>query len=162
MQHKKALFLLYSISIFACDHETPADIPQAPKNSLQAYTVEFDSPWVPDSVIACAAGGQVGFLESPSLPISVFFYPLSGAEEFRYYESPDADIDPDDLSKYQRQSLAGEPLFNGYLHRFTRPPVTEDVWGRVSFELGGRLYICLLYTSPSPRDRTTSRMPSSA
>ena len=23
-------------------------------------------------------------------------------------------------------------------------------------------YICLLYTSPSPRDRTTSRMPSSA
>ena len=26
----------------------------------------------------------------------------------------------------------------------------------------GFLYICLLYTSPSPRDRTRSRMPSSA
>ena len=26
----------------------------------------------------------------------------------------------------------------------------------------GELYICLLYTSPSPRDRTRSRMPSSA
>ena len=26
----------------------------------------------------------------------------------------------------------------------------------------GKLNICLLYTSPSPRDRTTSRMPSSA
>ena len=26
----------------------------------------------------------------------------------------------------------------------------------------GRPYICLLYTSPSPRDRTRSRMPSSA
>ena len=25
-----------------------------------------------------------------------------------------------------------------------------------------KLYICLLYTSPSPRDRTRSRMPSSA
>src|SRR5664280_3356642 len=25
-----------------------------------------------------------------------------------------------------------------------------------------RLYLCLLYTSPSPRDRTRSRMPSSA
>ena len=25
-----------------------------------------------------------------------------------------------------------------------------------------QLYICLLYTSPSPRDRTRSRMPSSA
>ena len=27
---------------------------------------------------------------------------------------------------------------------------------------GGRPYSCLLYTSPSPRDRTRSRMPSSA
>ena len=27
---------------------------------------------------------------------------------------------------------------------------------------GKRRYICLLYTSPSPRDRTRSRMPSSA
>ena len=26
----------------------------------------------------------------------------------------------------------------------------------------GKVYICLLYTSPSPRDRTRSRMPSSA
>ena len=30
-------------------------------------------------------------------------------------------------------------------------------------KIGGRLfYICLLYTSPSPRDRQKSRMPSSA
>ena len=29
-------------------------------------------------------------------------------------------------------------------------------------ESKGLLYICLLYTSPSPRDRTRSRMPSSA
>ena len=30
------------------------------------------------------------------------------------------------------------------------------------FELNGQRYCCLLYTSPSPRDRTRSRMPSSA
>ena len=30
------------------------------------------------------------------------------------------------------------------------------------FEHRGDLYNCLLYTSPSPRDRTRSRMPSSA
>ena len=29
-------------------------------------------------------------------------------------------------------------------------------------EIGGHAYICLLYTSPSPRDLSTSRMPSSA
>ena len=27
---------------------------------------------------------------------------------------------------------------------------------------GGQYYVCLLYTSPSPRDGTSSRMPSSA
>ena len=32
-------------------------------------------------------------------------------------------------------------------------------WGDAD---GKTLYICLLYTSPSPRDRTRSRMPSSA
>ena len=29
-------------------------------------------------------------------------------------------------------------------------------------EMADRIYICLLYTSPSPRDATLSRMPSSA
>ena len=32
----------------------------------------------------------------------------------------------------------------------------------VQFRHGVIIYICLLYTSPSPRDRTRSRMPSSA
>ena len=32
----------------------------------------------------------------------------------------------------------------------------------VEYETEGRHYACLLYTSPSPRDLSTSRMPSSA
>ena len=42
------------------------------------------------------------------------------------------------------------------------------VMQRGDFVLGGavaefeRIFACLLYTSPSPRDRTRSRMPSSA
>ena len=31
-----------------------------------------------------------------------------------------------------------------------------------NLERGGHIYSCLLYTSPSPRDRNVSRMPSSA
>ena len=31
-----------------------------------------------------------------------------------------------------------------------------------SYYYGSEIYLCLLYTSPSPRDRTRSRMPSSA
>ena len=37
-----------------------------------------------------------------------------------------------------------------------------DGWDFKSYVLGMLFYRCLLYTSPSPRDRTRSRMPSSA
>ena len=41
-----------------------------------------------------------------------------------------------------------------------------EAWGdgndNLTFDELGNLWVCLLYTSPSPRDRTRSRMPSSA
>ena len=39
---------------------------------------------------------------------------------------------------------------------------TVDVWGLTLDEARQRITNCLLYTSPSPRDRQKSRMPSSA
>ena len=38
----------------------------------------------------------------------------------------------------------------------------EESVGKEGYEKAERLRSCLLYTSPSPRDRTRSRMPSSA
>ena len=44
----------------------------------------------------------------------------------------------------------------------------DEAWSQDTFQRyldildGQRAYLCLLYTSPSPRDRTRSRMPSSA
>ena len=54
---------------------------------------------------------------------------------------------------------------NGYLNTKAAP---DENYGRELQELfcigkgPGSQYTCLLYTSPSPRDRTRSRMPSSA
>ena len=54
---------------------------------------------------------------------------------------------------------------------FDKPGVTRDrtyqnaSWGGKEFQIvdtGGLVFDCLLYTSPSPRDLSTSRMPSSA
>ena len=43
------------------------------------------------------------------------------------------------------------------------PESTSHVLERtIGFEFSTRVYVCLLYTSPSPRDGATSRMPSSA
>ena len=50
----------------------------------------------------------------------------------------------------------------------TQPETLQKVEGKEflfdynSEVLSGRITFCLLYTSPSPRDRTRSRMPSSA
>ena len=58
-----------------------------------------------------------------------------------------------DAIEYQRQ-------FRMSLNRtFTCPLLTFDLW-QVDDTL--MAYTCLLYTSPSPRDRQKSRMPSSA
>ena len=41
-------------------------------------------------------------------------------------------------------------------------PTPRKVAKAPKWEIRDRIYLCLLYTSPSPRDRTRSRMPSSA
>ena len=53
-----------------------------------------------------------------------------------------------------------------YLSDLPRPPgivIIQEIFGISPFlkEMANR-YACLLYTSPSPRDLSTSRMPSSA
>ena len=42
------------------------------------------------------------------------------------------------------------------------PRFIQGAVGSKIFDVDGNAYICLLYTSPSPRDRQKSRMPSSA
>ena len=61
--------------------------------------------------------------------------------------------------------LAGPPLAAvvgitvGVLLELVGVPDGNGIW---AFVLGALLVACLLYTSPSPRDRQKSRMPSSA
>ena len=54
-----------------------------------------------------------------------------------------------DKDQFAKLEQAMEPLINKYMRKLYKDD-KDDV------------YACLLYTSPSPRDRTRSRMPSSA
>src|SRR5680860_232984 len=67
----------------------------------------------------------------------------------------------------------GEPAQRGYrmIRRYAHMPCRRDSCQRVAnimqagmapLHRGDRLFMCLLYTSPSPRDGLLSRMPSSA
>ena len=58
--------------------------------------------------------------------------------------------------------MAIPAMFISYVS-YERSGRADEVIKEVSQRYGGEQYIsCLLYTSPSPRDRTRSRMPSSA
>ena len=67
-----------------------------------------------------------------------------------------------------QDEAAGEAKNSGALYVFKRNEGGADNWGmaqRIASSdsgLGDQFGSCLLYTSPSPRDATLSRMPSSA
>ncbi|MEO0470026.1 MAG: hypothetical protein AAF206_10435, partial [Bacteroidota bacterium] len=110
-------------------------------NSLAAFIAENEDRVLTDTLIACAAGGQVGFLDDPQTPVSIFFLPVEGASEFRYFETPDLS-DWDNFEAYQSVDLALEPVFNGYLMRFKRAATGGERWGRVTYFTEGKLHIC--------------------
>ena len=60
-------------------------------------------------------------------------------------------------TKVEKFYLFFDPWFSVF-----KKKVGETEYGVGWLPLGGYVKICLLYTSPSPRDRQKSRMPSSA
>ena len=59
--------------------------------------------------------------------------------------------------------LSAPPAPDGFVHRWIRVAMRgEEDKMNVNAKLREGWEPCLLYTSPSPRDRTRSRMPSSA
>ena len=70
------------------------------------------------------------------------------------------------------QGDPNDPNFDPYAGSTRLLPFFEDAFSNndrkpyinveTTMHSGGLIYHCLLYTSPSPRDRTRSRMPSSA
>ena len=74
-------------------------------------------------------------------PISILFYPEGNASEFQYFETDSIEVNPDDLSHYQRKDLAHSPIFNGYLSRFEREAIDRNIWARVTFVRDGSLHI---------------------
>ena len=67
-----------------------------------------------------------------------------------------AELGPLQLTQVRR--TADEALFNSLLQQHHYLGYSRPVGEHLKY----LLYACLLYTSPSPRDRTRSRMPSSA
>lgn len=113
-----------------------------PTSGLAKYVDENREFLISDKLIACAASQPATELDYSQYPISVFFYPVSGAYDFKYFESDTVAIDIKDYSKFEEKVLESEPVFNGYLRRFKNSTPTKDVWGIVTYKVENTLHIC--------------------
>ncbi|MDT7830817.1 hypothetical protein RQM59_00405 [Flavobacteriaceae bacterium S356] len=126
----RLLFLIVIISFVSCQDDEQIEELQ----NLQAY-IDVNSQNPLDEVIACAASNS----DDPAISY-VFYYPVIGATDIRYYESEILNIDPNDLSLYKRKELTKESVFGGKLERFVRGGL-EEAWCVVTFKLQGTLHI---------------------
>jgi hypothetical protein len=130
MTFKNFLITVFvSFFLFSCTEDNDITVPR----NLQEY---IDSSTSSDlgEVIACAAS------VSGSTSLSyIFYYPVEGATDIRYYEADSLDIDQTDFSKYRRQILTVTDVFDGKLQRFSRSN-TEDNWCLVTYKLDGELH----------------------
>jgi hypothetical protein len=124
-----AFILLIGFCFYSCSDDLPLT-----GFSLETYIDHYEELALSDELIACAAGGQSGILDDEIYPISVLYYPLTDAEDIRYYETEDLSADPEDLSSYEEVSLPSEGLFDGFLGRFLLTNIPEDKYVRVSFK----------------------------
>ena len=130
--------LLISLLFFSCEKDDASQL----TITLQSIIDDQSSLTPFNELVACAAGGQEGFLDDEGFPLSLFFYPELNASGFKYYETKNSDDDPNNLNLFLEKSAFHEPLFNGFLRRYFLPKPEKDVWSRVSFVANDTLWYC--------------------
>lgn len=133
---KKLIFIILTLLLFSCDEEDPV------LNELVlADYIRLNSSLALADLVACAGGQADGLLESAAEPTDVFFYPITGATDFRYFEAENV-ADSSDFTKYVAKELKSEPIFNGYLWKFNNTPFTGERMGVVTYKTAGKLHVC--------------------
>jgi len=92
-------------------------------------------------LIACAASTDATDPERGTFPISIFYYPINGAFDIKYFEIDIAGSDQNNYENYTFKNLQHVPVFNGYLGRF-KGNVSIDTWCIVTYKTSGKLHIC--------------------
>lgn len=100
-------------------------------NSLKSY-IDSNNNKVLDNVIACAA--------SENTITNIFYYPIIGATDIRYYQTENSQVNKDDFSKYKRIHLSDQPVFGGKLRKFIKTDLTE-AWCVVTYLTDGKLHV---------------------
>ncbi|MFK8037872.1 MAG: hypothetical protein AB8B74_06250 [Crocinitomicaceae bacterium] len=109
------------------------------KSSL-SYYIDENKALEQADLIGCAAS-QSPLSSNTTYPTDVFFYPINGAYNYRYFECEDL-ADSSDFSKYFEKELPQQPVFGGYLHKFKNTNFDGERMGVVTYETPGKLHTC--------------------
>ncbi|NOQ75307.1 MAG: hypothetical protein GQ574_25070 [Crocinitomix sp.] len=142
-----SLFILFgALALSSCKKEYETD-------NLAEYLAENGALERAD-LIACAAGTATGLDGTGDFPTSVFFYPVDGATDFRYFEATNL-ADSLDFSKYTQKFMTDSPVFNGYLWKFNNTAFIAERMGVVTFKTDGKIHVCTpirMKTNPKPTE----------
>lgn len=122
--------ILITVTLFlisSCEME-----PVLNEDNLADY-IQLNSSMELGDIVACAGGKESGLLGSQVQPTDVFFYPIQGANDFRYFEAENVS-DSIDFSQYKAKTLESVPLFNGYMRKFNNSPFDGEKMGIVSYK----------------------------
>ncbi|CAM1343135.1 hypothetical protein [Tenacibaculum amylolyticum] len=122
--------LVLLLGLFACSEANESSLSET---VLQDY-LEIHKDKVIDEVIACA-GNERNNVEK----VFVYYYPIVGSSNYRYYETESAAVNPNDFSNYKLKELPSEGVFGDKLSFFTRE-TTYEAWGIVTFLTEGKIH----------------------
>jgi len=128
-------FIFLVVFIFSCSAEEELN-----ENILAEY-LELNQTLELADLVACAGGSQTGLLGGENKPTDIFFYPIQGATDFRYFEAENI-ADSTNFNKYIAQDLQSEPIFNGYLWKFNGEPFSGEKMGIVTYKTAGKMHVC--------------------
>lgn len=132
---KNIIFISMLLFIASCNDDEPTTL-----LSLEQYLAENEA-LTPADIIACAGGKENGLFNDPSEPTSVFFYPIEGATDFRYFEAANI-ADSLNFANYFEKDLEDEPIFNGYLWKFKNLDFEGERMGVVTYKTPGNIHTC--------------------
>ena len=137
MLMRTTALLLIILTFWGCEQEETIVLDEG----ILADYIEMNQSLDRTDLIACAGGRPEGLFADTTSYIPVFFYPVEGAFDFRYFESERVD-DIQNFTHYQAKTLAEAPVFRGYLRQFINPIFAGERVGIVTYRTPGKLHVC--------------------
>ncbi len=124
----KYYFFLLIIFLSSCSKKE-----EVLQNNLQEY-LKVHSNKKLEEVIACA-GSEKGNKDK----VFIYYYPILRSYEYRYYETENSSVDPNNFSNYTLKNFSSEGVFGDKLSRYIRD-LDYEAWGIVTFLTEGRIH----------------------